>query len=398
MLCNTFPPYIRGGAELMAADLSFTLINRGHIVKVFAGCPRRDCEGSSYRQGIQIEFRYPGSCVLPEPSMNRMQNMLWQIWTHILDLSNPIFVIKLQRCLREFKPDVVHTHNIFGLSPLVWRAVAKSGIPIVHTTHDAWLLCPKGNLFYPGGIGISLRLGIKLYRNYYKRWIPLVDCLCMPSNYFFHLHRNEGIYLKNACVISNGINLPRKIIYRKSKDVNPLRFLFLGQLEPHKGLMTLLNAVASLPKSYLFELHIAGKGSLQNIVEHAVFIDKRIRFHGFVKQEAKQTLLHKTHLLIFPSECGESFGLSILEAMSYGALAVVADLGGQKEIIRPNENGWLFKPGKSEELAKRLEFIIGNPDILNAMSRKSIQDATKYSLSAMADAYEKVYASLVSSR
>jgi glycosyltransferase involved in cell wall biosynthesis len=160
--------------------------------------------------------------------------------------------------------------------------------------------------------------------------------------------------------------------------------------------MTLLSAIVSLPDSYSFECHIAGKGSLQKKVEHSALIDKRIRFHGFVKRGAKHELLRKIHVVIFPSECEESFALSILEAMSYGALAVVSDFGGQKEIIRPTKNGWLFKPGNSEELAKRLKFIIENPNLLASMSREAIQDTRKYSLSAMADAYEKVYASLVS--
>jgi glycosyltransferase involved in cell wall biosynthesis len=117
MLCNTFPPYVRGGAELVAANLSLALYRRGHMVKAFAGCARKNYEKVIYWQEIPVTFVYPGSRILPEPSMNRMLNTFWQIWTHILDLSNPILFIKLQKFFRDFLPDIVHTHNIFGLSP-----------------------------------------------------------------------------------------------------------------------------------------------------------------------------------------------------------------------------------------------------------------------------------------
>src|SRR5919198_54913 len=58
---------------------------------------------------------------------------------------------RLGRAVRAARPDVVHTHNLPGLSTAVWGAAAAAGARVVHTLHDYYLLCPRVTLVAPSG-------------------------------------------------------------------------------------------------------------------------------------------------------------------------------------------------------------------------------------------------------
>ena len=101
-----------------------------------------------------------------------------------------------------------------------------------------------------------------------------------------------------------------------------VRFLFVGGLEPSKGLDRLLEAWRHVT-STRGELHVVGHGSLQAVVERDARRDPRIHYHGILEPDALTKVYRSCDIFLFPSRF-ETFGLVVLEALSSGLYVVAS--------------------------------------------------------------------------
>ena len=97
--------------------------------------------------------------------------------------------------------------------------------------------------------------------------------------------------------------------------------LFLGRLEERKGCLDLLEALELLPDKLRRRLvcHIGGRGSLRAKIEASASASRypdSIRIHGFISEADKAPFLASADITVFPSRGGESFGISLLEALA----------------------------------------------------------------------------------
>jgi len=136
--------------------------------------------------------------------------------------------------------------------------------------------------------------------------------------------------------------------------------LFCAKLQKWKGAMDLLEAFtrASIPNSYLV---YAGdgpeRGNLQCRAVELGFAD-RVRFLGFVNQSQLPSVYCAADLFVLPS-LFEPFGLVVNEAMLCGLPVVVTDRVGAKfDLVRPDENGYVFPAGDVAALAAILRQIL----------------------------------------
>ena len=84
---------------------------------------------------------------------------------------------------------------------------------------------------------------------------------------------------------------------------------------------------------------IAGDGPLRNFVEAYCKKDKRIKYLGFVKDEAKTELFRKTDVLLFLVSDIETFGLVCLEGYSFGMPTISTDTGATKRVVEQGKTG-----------------------------------------------------------
>jgi glycosyltransferase involved in cell wall biosynthesis len=76
--------------------------------------------------------------------------------------------------------------------------------------------------------------------------------------------------------------------------------------------------------------------------------------------------------------------------MGSGCALLLRDVPGNRDLVIPGENGWLFKT--SEEAAERLTVMINDKNLLNAMGKKSREIVEKsFSLKQMGDGYRRLY-------
>jgi glycosyltransferase involved in cell wall biosynthesis len=150
------------------------------------------------------------------------------------------------------------------------------------------------------------------------------------------------------------------------RDEAPVRFLFLGSLQPHKGIGVVLEAFRRAPDAPL-SLDIAGAGTMADACLAAARRDPRIRFHGFVTGGEKEGLLGSADVLLFPSLCWEVVGLVMLEAFAHGVPVIASRTGGIPEFIEDGRTGLLVEPGDAAALATQMRRLAANRDVIEAM-------------------------------
>jgi len=285
-----------------------------------------------------------------------------------LSIIDPFAAASVKRKISEFRPDVVHSHIIYGgLTYSVARAISQCGVPHVMTVHEYKLLCPTFTMINGKGEICS-----KCVDGGY--W-HAVSNKCKRSSYLWSMHSALDSYVRSI-VYSDLREIDRLIFVskfardlhikhqpwiesRSSHVYNPIELppgspglsvkdrkgcLYVGRLSPEKGLNTLISAVQNTDG---VDLTIVGDGPQRNDLEAMVInndLSARIKFLGFLPREEIFELMRKHKYLVIPSEWYENNPMSLLEAMASGLPAIGTRIGGIPELIINNETGFLHEP------------------------------------------------------
>lgn len=138
--------------------------------------------------------------------------------------------------------------------------------------------------------------------------------------------------------------------------------LCVGRLSPEKGHAGLLEAFASLSKSYEIELHLIGDGPTRALLEKLageLGISSRVRFLGAMAEAATLAEIAKADLLVLPSFL-EGLPLVLMEAMALGIPVVAPRVAGIPELVEDGRNGLLFTPSNWGELAEQISRLLSD--------------------------------------
>ncbi|MFH1807284.1 MAG: glycosyltransferase family 4 protein [Pseudomonadota bacterium] len=390
VVSTLYPPHVIGGAELVAQQLARGLLRRGQQVAVLSTCGPDAGPGLHVGedQGVPVWRFFPRNAYWTYSTRERP--LLRKIAWHARDAYNAHTSRVVDELLDRLHPDLVHTHNIDGFSPAVWRVVQARGIPIVHTAHDFHLVCPRARLLHGSGeLCVQAPWPCHLYRRWYARFADAIDPFCAPSRFLIQEHERLGLQLRSSRVVHNGLEpVPGEA---PERTPGPLRALFLGQLEPHKGVRVLLDALRMIPRKVVFEITVAGTGSLLRHVQACAADDPRLRAVGFVDGEAKRALLEQSDVMLVPSQWYENAPLSVIEALHHGLLVVASDIGGIPEYVESGKTGLLVQPGDPGALAAVMATLSGYPGRLQLMQQAARLSAGRFTVERMIDAYTEIY-------
>ena len=176
--------------------------------------------------------------------------------------------------------------------------------------------------------------------------------------------------------------------------------LYVGRLEPLKGLDILLNAVALLEDDSETRLLIVGGGPgddelgrlKQLASDHG--IQGRVTFTGAVRQTDLPDYYNAADVFVLPSHY-ESFGLAALEAMACGTPVVASRVGGLKTFIESGRTGYLIPWRCPEPFAHRLEMLLDSPALRDMMGKAARTKALEMSWSGVADRIGGFYSTLL---
>ncbi|CAH2601478.1 Glycosyltransferase family 4 protein [Rhodovastum atsumiense] len=398
IVANAYPPHVVGGAELVAAYLAEGLAQRGDEVTVVSTCSAAEGSTEEMLNGVHVLRFFPRNLWwnLERFAAGDRRSLPARLAWNLRDSWNPDSAGKFAAVLARVRPDIVHTHNLKGLSPSLWREAARLRIPIVHTTHDYWLLCARGTMLRRDGGACTRRcLSCEAYGRWYAACARPIDVLCSPSRFVLERHLAHGFGQgRRTEVIANGIPLAPRPRPTRSADA-PLRVLYIGQLRREKGVQVLLAALPLLRGDVVID--IAGSGELEAEVTAAAARHTRLRVHGYVTGPAKAALLAAADVLAFPSIWSENAPIAIVEALLHGMPVVGSDLGAIPEFVQPrgaDANGLLFPMGDAAGLAAALDRLAANRALLAALSAGASRQAPRYTAGTMVQSYRRLYATL----
>ncbi|MEW6295844.1 MAG: glycosyltransferase family 4 protein [Candidatus Diapherotrites archaeon] len=189
------------------------------------------------------------------------------------------------------------------------------------------------------------------------------------------------------------IKTKEKMFFKQNKK----RLLYVGRIEPKKGLKVLLEALKQLNES--IELSVAGGRLNKELPYHKKIIESikenkkhSINFLGFIKEKDLIHAYNEADLIVVPS-FSESACYVLLEGMSCGKPVIASRVEGMAEIA-PLELH--FTAGNSDELAEKISFLIDNKILCRALGRKSRRRIVKYhSIAKNSRKFLALYKSLV---
>jgi glycosyltransferase involved in cell wall biosynthesis len=395
LLINKFY-YLRGGTERYCFDVTRLLQQKGHTLIPFsmAHDRNRDSEYAPYFVD-EISFERSTDWRRPLANLKAAGQAVYSAQARR----------NLARLIRHAQPDLAYLHNIHHqISLSILPLLQEQGIPIVWRLHDYSLFCPN-SIFYSRGSICEACAGGRYYHivqrrcrrgsraaslvaglgSYVDRWLRLADCVDLfvaPSR-----------FLKTK-MVQHGLDAERLVVQPNFIPADPLDpapslspperggpdgedyVLFFGRLSAEKGVGTLITAMAQLPGC---QLVIAGDGpqrpELQELAARVA--GKRIRFTGFQPPEILKTTLHRSSLVIVPSEWYENCPYTILEAFAAGKPVVASRMGGIPELVQDGQDGLLFEAGNARQLADCIHSLIaddGQKQRLGRSARKKVKD------------------------
>lgn len=354
--------YRRGGDCVCAINLEQLLKANGHEVAVFA-MQYPENLGSSWSAYWPEEVNFSGSLT------NKLQ---------ALKRTMGFGDVKRQfaRMLRDFRPDVVHLHNIHSyISPVVARMARKASARVIWTLHDYKLLCPSYSCLRQGHtcelcftskravltnrcMKQSLAASAVAYMEA-LRWSrhalsAITDAFICPSHFMARKMEQGGFLPRQLHTLCNFIppaaseSFHRLLVSGQSAPRKPY-YCYIGRLSSEKGVATLLEAAAALP----FELRVAGDGPLGPALRDKFGHCANIRFLGHLDAAAIQDLLANARFSVMPSECYENNPLGVIESLCAGTPVIGAEIGGIPELITPG-CGLTYESGNRDRLKETI--------------------------------------------
>lgn len=390
IVSNLYPPDARGGAELVASRIANALYQRGHQVFVLTTKPFNGVKsffprvsertlGSVYKfYPLNLYFlRQDGTIPFP----------LRMIW-HMVDLCGFSARWVMRSVIQKEEPDIIITHNLKGLGVSVAREIQNQGVTHIHTLHDVQLSIPSGLLIYGQEQSwLNKSFMRRVYERCVRRVISTPDLVLSPSQFLADFYKKRGIFQHTRVEILPNPLPPDEIDPRGKRIATKTRFLFVGQLEEHKGLRTLMAAMAKMGEEV--ELHIAGEGALNETVIEWAQRDARIFFHGFVSLNHLVRLLQQSDAVLVPSTCYENSPTVIYESYLVGVPVIASRIGGISELVKEGETGLLVEPGNEEELTEAMNQIHTQRDEWWNKTKFIRSQAECYSIDHYVDRLEK---------
>lgn len=375
IVSNYYPPHFIGGYELGCRDVVESLKARGHEVRVLTSTynvGRPEDNGQVYRWLVSL----PPWESVPNSGFFRL------LRREIINRRS------FHRLCGIFPPDLIYVWNPVGIS-LSFVFSQSTSLPVCYFVSDHWLSEWESDFGYAMW---SYQHPRSARRVVWKTLLRLLDALKVlrrprppdlrqvqfASRFLKDAALAQGKPVECAKVIHWGVNAERAPYQVESP--NPSRLLYVGQVAPHKGVHTVIEALRLLVREHGYEaatLTIAG-GSVNPDYEQQIRrsvslsdLERNVSFTGLLPREELLSLYRDHAILVFPSVWNEPFSITILEAMSSGLAVVGTPTGGSLEILRDGENALVFPKEDSKRCAEQILRLWAEPGLLETIRRKA---------------------------
>jgi len=245
----------------------------------------------------------------------------------------------------------------------------------------------------PGTPGLSERLQARFRRNVDLLNRQVAVNICVSEDVRRNLVR-FGVRPETLLVQHIGSAATERFRPRKHPlDPDQVVIGNIGGLGPYKGSHVLVQALGLLRDRKNWTAFLFGKsneGYRQEL--EGIFLDPRIRYTGPYRFEEIDSLVDRIDLTVLPSVCNDTAPQTIFESFAGRVPIVASHIGGFPDFIRPGENGFLFEPGNSADLAEKLDIILREPRIIEEMSARITRPKTlTENIGELLDLFERLH-------
>lgn len=359
---NLFKPYSRGGADRIVEILHEGLRKQGH--DVFVVSTQADKKAYQENGNYYLKSYYTRLAGM---------NGVFRAFFVLADLVSLKNYFRIKKIIKNEKVDLVITHNLRGLG--FWTARALKNTKHIHVLHDIQLIHPSGLMIKDEEEKIK-SIFTKLYFNLTKKILASPNFIISPSAWLLDEHIARGFFKKSKkMVLPNPAEIAERTKVHNGAD-GQIKFLYVGEIEKHKGVFLLIEAFLRCQKYYdNILLDVIGKGSGEADLPRI----QGINYLGWKTKKEVVSAMANADCLIVPSLCYENSPTVIYEAANLGLPVIAARIGGISELAH-RFGGMLFNPGEIQDLEKKMVYVIKNPQIIKIIGEVSGEKIKKYSV------------------
>jgi D-inositol-3-phosphate glycosyltransferase len=392
-----------GGMNVYVRDLSRELARRGHRVDVFTRSQNPALPRIS--QGLG-----PGTRVIHLPTGPEQPYDKHRVYDHL-----PQFVegALAQAVADDIEYHILHSH--YWLSGAAAQELRRHwGTPIVHMFHTLGRMKNIVAQKRPREQETSRRVAVET--DIVNFADAIIAATPAEENQLKQLYGADG---GNIHIISPGVDIERfhpiPPAHAKERiEVCPEHrmILFVGRIEPLKGIDHLLHAIARIVERQpeLREglcMPIIG-GGIDRIHEDDEMVRLRelrerlgigdvVTFLGSKNQDTLQYYYSAAEMVVMPSDY-ESFGMVALEAMACGTPVIASDVGGLAFLVKDERTGYRIPAGDIEALADRISHLLTDELSRRRIGQRAACWAESYAWPNIADRIEEVYRAVTPDR
>ncbi|MDR7036235.1 glycosyltransferase involved in cell wall biosynthesis [Methylobacterium sp. BE186] len=349
--------FVNGGQAKVAIDSALGLAGRGHRVTLFAAVGPADPRLA--QAGIRVVCLDQHD-IATAPS--KLAFAVQAIW-------NRTAARRLAAELERVDPrdTIVHVHAFAkALSPSIGTALRASGLPLLYTMHEFFLVCPNGGFYEYPAARICHRTPMSRdclttncdARSYPRKLLRVVRHLGLETvarlpDLFRHVITISDLQERAAAQ-----HLPRATTFHRVPNPIPVpeapprpkaggAFLFVGRISTEKGAPIFAEAARRAGIRPVFAGDGEQAGMLAARYPEAVML-------GWQDSASVQALLREARALVFPSVWYEGQPLTVHEALACGTGVIVSDACAGREAVEDGETGFWFRSGDPDALAAHL--------------------------------------------
>ncbi|SEC48901.1 Glycosyltransferase involved in cell wall bisynthesis [Tenacibaculum sp. MAR_2009_124] len=260
---------------------------------------------------------------------------------------------------------------------------------MISTIHDVNHLANRNDFGF-----VKYLLAKILYKNSIKRSEEIITVSNFSKK---EIKRYLKMNDKKINVIHNAVSSDFNKSVQSRLKLPDKYILFVGNLKPHKNLITLLKAYNSL-ENYIkknFKILIVGKekGFITSDNESLYFVKKNnlsenVVFTGYIEDNQLPHIYGKASLFVFPSYY-EGFGLPVLEAMISNVPVIASDSSSIPEV--GGNAVCYFNPFSSEDLAQKIKLLLFNDEVRTKYIKRGRNRCLAFSWEKVAEAHKVIF-------
>ncbi|HEU5226906.1 MAG TPA: glycosyltransferase [Ktedonobacteraceae bacterium] len=375
IVTDQYPPMV-GGVPTATHGLATDFSNRGHQVWVVA-----PSYGSRDVRRLEQKVR-----------IYRFSSFEWPTYEGLRIPFLPFMPVR--NLIKKSDPDIIHIHSPIVLGNIAQILAGGLRKPVIATNHYLPINLSRSLIADPL---IGKHISNVTY-SYLVHFCNRCEYVTAPTRTALNLLYEHGLHAP-AKAISNGIDLEKftpgerdpGILRRFNLPEDRPLVIHVNRLSEEKRVEVLLDAAAKMKQAAHIVLVGTGpaEAELRTQVERLRLGD-RVSFLGFVRDADLLALRRSSEVFVIPSEA-DLQSISTMEAMACGLPVIAANAYALPELVHHEENGFLFQPRNSDEMACQLDLLLSDAELRKRMGQESLKIVAAHDRVKVLDEWEELY-------